>query len=85
MGYFVGLSCKDVMYLLCKDFKIKLFCKWWFLFFDRMKFVDSIIWSFWVVKVFWENSDWINYIDFLLNGEIFIMSSDDDLIVIYDC
>lgn len=47
--------------------------------------MDSIICSFWVVKVFWENSDWINYINFLLNGEILIISSDDDFIVIYDC
>ena len=50
-----------------------------------MKLVDSTIRSFRVAKVFRENSDRINHIDFAPNGETLISSSDDDSIVIYDC
>lgn len=38
-----------------------------------------------MAKVFRENSDRINHIDFAPNGETLISSSDDDSIVIYDC
>ncbi|KAL9972764.1 hypothetical protein ACROYT_G019129 [Oculina patagonica] len=50
-----------------------------------MKLVDNTIRSFRVAKVFRENSDRINHIDFSPNGETLITSSDDDSIVIYDC
>lgn len=52
---------------------------------DTMKLVDSTIRSFRVAKVFRENSDRINHINFSPNGETLITSSDDDSIVIYDC
>ncbi|PFX21906.1 WD repeat-containing protein 82 [Stylophora pistillata] len=50
-----------------------------------MKLVDSTIRSFRVAKVFRENSDRINHVNFSPNGETLITSSDDDSIVIYDC
>ncbi|XP_068720349.1 WD repeat-containing protein 82-like [Montipora capricornis] len=50
-----------------------------------MKLIDSTIRSFRVAKVFRENSDRINHIDFSPNGETLISSSDDDSIVIFDC
>ena len=50
-----------------------------------MKLVDSTIRSFRVAKVFRENSDRINHINFSPNGDTLITSSDDDSIVIYDC
>ncbi|CAH3042138.1 unnamed protein product [Porites evermanni] len=50
-----------------------------------MKLVDNTIRSFRVAKVFRENSDRVNHIDFSPNGETLISSSDDDSIVIYDC
>ena len=50
-----------------------------------MKLEDSTIRSFRVAKVFKENSDRINHINFSPNGETLITSSDDDSIVIYDC
>lgn len=50
-----------------------------------MKLVDHVVKSFRVAKVFRENTDRINSIDFSPNGETLISSSDDDSIVIYDC
>lgn len=50
-----------------------------------MKLIDSVLWSFCVVKVFCENLDKINCFDFSFNGEMVILSSDDDFIVFYDC
>uniref|UniRef100_A0A131XGF5 Putative histone H3 lys4 methyltransferase complex and rna cleavage factor ii complex n=1 Tax=Hyalomma excavatum TaxID=257692 RepID=A0A131XGF5_9ACAR len=50
-----------------------------------MKLVDQTVKSFRVAKVFRENSDRINSIDFSPSGETLISSSDDDSIVIYDC
>ncbi|XP_077538515.1 WD repeat domain 82 isoform X1 [Haemaphysalis longicornis] len=50
-----------------------------------MKLVDQTVKSFRVAKVFRENTDRINSIDFSPNGETLISSSDDDSIVIYDC
>jgi len=50
-----------------------------------MKLVDHVVRSFRVAKVFRENSDRINSLDFSSNGETLISSSDDDSIVIYDC
>ena len=50
-----------------------------------MKLGDSVVKSFRVAKVFRENTDRINSIDFSPNGETLISASDDDSIVIYDC
>ncbi|CAE1171959.1 WDR82 [Acanthosepion pharaonis] len=50
-----------------------------------MKLNDTVIRKFRVAKVFKENSDKINSIDFYANGETLISSSDDESIVIYDC
>ncbi|XP_002130040.1 WD repeat-containing protein 82-like [Ciona intestinalis] len=50
-----------------------------------MKLGDSVVKSFRVAKVFRENTDRINSIDFSANGENLISASDDDSIVIYDC
>lgn len=50
-----------------------------------MKLVDHVVRSFKVAKVFRENSDKINSIDFSPNGETLISCSEDDQIVIYDC
>lgn len=50
-----------------------------------MKLVDHVVKSFRVAKVFRENTDRVNSIDFSPNGETLISSSDDDSIVIYDC
>lgn len=50
-----------------------------------MKLIDHVVRSFKVAKVFRENTDRINSIDFSHNGETLITSSDDESIVIYDC
>ena len=50
-----------------------------------MKLTDTVVRNFRVAKVFRENQDKINSIDYASNGETLISSSDDDSIVIYDC
>ncbi|KAK2142897.1 hypothetical protein LSH36_900g00006 [Paralvinella palmiformis] len=50
-----------------------------------MKLTDVVLRNFRVAKVFRENTDRINSLDFSPNGETLISSSDDDSIVIYDC
>lgn len=50
-----------------------------------MKLVDHVVRSFKVAKVFRENTDRINSIDFSPNGDTLISCSEDDQIVIYDC
>lgn len=50
-----------------------------------MKLTDSVVRSFKVAKVFRENQDKINSIDFSTNGEKLISCSFDDQIVLYDC
>lgn len=50
-----------------------------------MKLTDEIFRSFRVAKVFRENTDRVNCIDFSANGEHMIASSKDDSIVIYCC
>ena len=52
---------------------------------QKMKLVEPVMSSFSIAKVFTENQDRINSIDFSANGETLITSSDDDSIVIYDC
>ena len=51
----------------------------------KMRLTDTVVRSFRVAKVFKENTDRINNINFSANGETLISSSDDDSIVIYDC
>jgi COMPASS component SWD2 len=50
-----------------------------------MKLVDNVVRNFLVAKIFRENTDKINSINFSPDGETLISSSDDDQIVIYDC
>ncbi|KAF6034374.1 WDR82 [Bugula neritina] len=50
-----------------------------------MKLTDQVIKTFKTAKVFRENQDVINSINFSPQGDTLISSSDDDQIVIYDC
>ncbi|XP_075677665.1 WD repeat domain 82 [Dermatophagoides pteronyssinus] len=50
-----------------------------------MKLEENVIQNFGVAKLFHENVDRINSIDFSPSGDTLISSSDDDSIVIYDC
>lgn len=50
-----------------------------------MKLTDVVVQNLRVAKVFRENTDRINNVDFSANGDTLISSSDDDSIVIYDC
>lgn len=50
-----------------------------------MKLTDEVFRSFRVSKVFRENTDRVNCIDFSANGEHMISSSNDDSIVVYCC
>ena len=49
------------------------------------KLTDNVVTSFRVAKIFRENNDMINAMDYAPNGEELISSSDDDSVVIYDC
>lgn len=51
----------------------------------KCKLVDQVVRSFRVAKIFRENTDKINAIDFSPTGEHLISCSEDDQIVIYDC
>lgn len=51
----------------------------------KMKLADQVVRSFRVAKIFRENTDKINAIDFSATGEHLISCSEDDQIVIYDC
>ena len=50
-----------------------------------MKLTEPVVRNFLVAKVFRENTERINSIDYSANGETLISSSDDDSIIIYDC
>lgn len=50
-----------------------------------MKLVDPVVRSFRVAKLFRDNTERINHIDFSPSGDLLISSSDDDQIIIYDC
>lgn len=52
---------------------------------SKMKLTDEVFRSFRVSKVFRENTDRVNCIDFSANGEHMISSSNDDSIVVYCC
>jgi len=51
----------------------------------KMKLTDAVVRNFLVAKIFRENTDRINSLDYSSNGETLISSSDDDSIIIYDC
>ena len=51
----------------------------------KMKLTDEVFRSFRVSKVFRENTDRVNCLDFSANGDQMIASSNDDSIVIYCC
>jgi len=50
-----------------------------------MKLTENVLRNFLVAKIFRENTDRINSLDYSSNGETLISSSDDDSIIIYDC
>lgn len=50
-----------------------------------MKLTENVVKNFLVAKIFRENTDRINSVDYSANGETLISSSDDDSIIIYDC
>ena len=50
-----------------------------------MKLTESVVKTFLVAKIFQENTERINSIDYSATGETLISSSDDDTIIIYDC
>ncbi len=50
-----------------------------------VKMTDNVFRSFKVAKVFRENTDTINCLDFSSSGESMIASSNDDSIVVYCC
>ena len=52
---------------------------------SKMKLTDNVVRNYRVAKIFRENTDRINRIDFSSDGNTLISSSDDDSIVIYDC
>lgn len=52
---------------------------------QKMKLSDEVFRTFKVAKVFRENTDQINCLDFSSNGESMIASSNDDSIVVYCC
>ncbi|CAB3367522.1 Hypothetical predicted protein [Cloeon dipterum] len=51
----------------------------------KMKLVDNVVKSFKVAKIFRQNTNKINCIDFSPDGMNIVSSSEDDQIVIYDC
>ena len=50
-----------------------------------MRLTETAVRSFAVAKLFRENKDKINSLDFSADGTTLISSSDDDTIVLYDC
>lgn len=52
---------------------------------EGLKLTETVVRTFRNARVFHENTDRINALDFSSNGETLITSSDDDSIVIYDC
>jgi len=50
-----------------------------------MRLTDNVIRAFKPAKIFRDNTDKINHIDYTSNGETLITSSDDDSITLYDC
>lgn len=52
---------------------------------EKMKLTEQVIKSFRAAKTFRENTMRINSLDFSLQGDTLISSSDDESIFIYDC
>jgi len=52
---------------------------------QTMKLTDGVVRAFKPAKIFRDNTDKINHIDYTANGDTLITSSADDSIVIYDC
>ncbi|CAF0990549.1 unnamed protein product [Didymodactylos carnosus] len=52
---------------------------------EGLKLSEQVVKTFRAARVFHENADRVNAIDFSTNGETLITSSDDESIVIYDC
>lgn len=52
---------------------------------SEIKFTQDTMKQFGVAKSFNVNKDRINAMNFSLDGETLISSSDDDSIVVYDC
>ena len=50
-----------------------------------MRLTETAVRSFAVAKLFHDNKDKINSLDFSSDGTTLISSSDDDSIVLYDC
>ncbi len=50
-----------------------------------MKLTEQVQKSFRAAKIFKENTQRINSVDFSVQGDTLISSSDDESIVIYDC
>jgi COMPASS component SWD2 len=50
-----------------------------------MKLTEPVIKSFRAAKVFKDNTQRINSVDFSVQGDTLISSSDDESIAIYDC
>ena len=50
-----------------------------------MKLTDQVIKTFKTAKIFRDNTDVVNSINYSHSGDTLISSSDDDQIVIYDC
>ena len=50
-----------------------------------MRLTETAVRSFAVAKLFRDNKDKINSVDYSSDGTTLISSSDDDSIVIYDC
>ena len=53
--------------------------------FETMKLTEQVIKNFRSAKTFRENTLRINSVDFSVQGDTLISSSDDESIVIYDC
>lgn len=51
----------------------------------KMRLDEEAIQNFAVAKIFRENTDRINSLDFTADGLTLIASSDDDSIILYDC
>ena len=50
-----------------------------------MKLTENVVKSFRAAKCYKENTQRINSVDFSVQGDTLISSSDDESIVIYDC
>ena len=50
-----------------------------------MRLTEPVVKNFRSAKIFRENTQRINSVDFSVSGDTLISSSDDESIVIYDC